>query len=204
MHDSLETSELHLLLDRIQQGDRHAENELIDRSEGRLRGLAQLMIRDFPVVGRWEQDDDVLQLAVMRLLSALREVRPPSTVEFFSFAARQIRRELIDLARRYRGPLNHAAHHDSNGAGDSSSHLPLDSAPDPETLRNLDRWTNFHEAIDSLPEVLRQVIEMRFYEGMILTEIARVLNRSERTIRNQMDDAVSRIVERLGDDIPEW
>ena len=50
-----------------------------------------------------EQTDDVLQNAVVRLLRALEEVRPPSVRAFFGLAATQMRRELLDLARRYQG-----------------------------------------------------------------------------------------------------
>src|SRR5262249_56346137 len=66
---------------------------------------ARRMLRRFPAVHRWEQTDDVLQNAQLRLLRALQAVTPDSTRAFFGLAAEQIRRELLDLARRYaRGP----------------------------------------------------------------------------------------------------
>ena len=57
----------------------------------------------------------------MRLLRALRGVRPSSTRELLSLAAEQMHRELLDLARHYYGPLGEGANHASTaGRGDSS------------------------------------------------------------------------------------
>ena len=47
-----------------------------------LRRQVHLMLRHFPGVQRWEQTDDVVQNALVRLWNALRDVRPPSAREF--------------------------------------------------------------------------------------------------------------------------
>ena len=39
------------------------------------------MLRDYPRVGRWEQTDDVLQNALLRLWRALEDVRPATARE---------------------------------------------------------------------------------------------------------------------------
>jgi hypothetical protein len=59
------------------------------------------MLRDFPGVHRWEETDDVLQNAQLRLNRALGAAQPPTVAELFRLAAAQVRRELIDLARHY-------------------------------------------------------------------------------------------------------
>ena len=51
-----------------------------------------------------EETGDVLNAAVIRLLRAMEAVSPETPRQFFALAALQIRRELIDLARKYRGP----------------------------------------------------------------------------------------------------
>src|ERR1700719_3893809 len=88
-------------IDLMQSGDPSALNELLDCASERLTHLTRVMLRDFPGVHRWELTDDVLQNAVVRLCRALGEVRPPTAADFFRLAAAQIRRELLDLARRY-------------------------------------------------------------------------------------------------------
>jgi len=59
------------------------------------------MLGRFPTVRGWADTGDVLQSAVMRLLRALKEVRPGSVRDFFGLAAEQMRRELLDLARHH-------------------------------------------------------------------------------------------------------
>jgi RNA polymerase sigma-70 factor (ECF subfamily) len=98
-HSSLDTTQLQALLDRIRAGDTAARDELLRSVVGRLEGLARKMLRGFPLVRRWNETDDVLQNALLRLLRALETVNPASTRAFFGLAAAQIRRELLDLRR---------------------------------------------------------------------------------------------------------
>lgn len=201
MADSLHTTVMHQLLDQIQQGDRQAANELIDRSGKQLHTLAQRQLRGFPIVRRWQESEDVVQVAVMRLLNALKTRRPESTNEFFRFASTLIRRELLNLARHYRGATNHAAHHDSQG---DAAPLLLQQTPDPLDIKNLERWTAFHETIDTLSDELREVLELRFYKGLTHDEIARIVQINEKTVRLRLARAAEIITERLGDEVPDW
>src|SRR5437868_627680 len=97
---SLRTPQLHLWLDRVQKGDLTARDELLKSVVHRLERLARKMLGRFPSVRGWADTGDVLQSALMRLLRALQEVRPPSVRDFFGLAAEQMRRELLDLARQ--------------------------------------------------------------------------------------------------------
>ena len=90
--ESLKTTELHDLVDRIQAGDREAADALIRRSAERLENLASKMLKGFPGVARWEQTGDVFNSAVARLLRTLGEVTPDSVAGFFSLAAQAVRR----------------------------------------------------------------------------------------------------------------
>lgn len=203
MTDSLKTTELHDLVSRIQTGDRAAANDLIRRSAEQLETLASKMLRTFPSVKRWEQTGDVLQNALQRLLRTLSQVRPDSTKGFFRLAAQAVRRELIDLARHYTGPLNGAANHDSLPEANSSGSYPLNSYAAREDMRNLERWAAFHEAVGRLPEPDRELIELGFYEGLEKNEIARLLGVDERTVRRRWNRATRRLADDLGDDVPE-
>src|SRR5271155_5234791 len=98
-----QTSEARDLLDRLRAGDSSARDRLIELAQGRFVALARAMLRRYPQVRRWEQTDDLLQAALMRLHRSLAEVRPEGVKHFDSLAAVQIRRELIDLARHYQG-----------------------------------------------------------------------------------------------------
>jgi RNA polymerase sigma factor (sigma-70 family) len=195
LDESLRTTELHDLVGRIQAGDRHAAEELISRSALRLEERASQMLRHFPSVKRWEQTGDILQNALQRLLRTLREVCPDSVSGFFRLAAQSIRRELLDMTRRYRGPLYDVVKLDSLPDGTIG-------LPSQEELRNLECWAAFHEAVGRLPDDEKAVIELGFYEGLGKEEIARVLTVDVRTVRRHWNRAKRRLVDELGDDLP--
>src|SRR4051794_20824608 len=157
------------------------------------------MLRDFPAVRRWEQTGDVLQNALERLLRTLRDVTPDNVAGFFRLAAQAVRRELLDMARHYAGPWNHAAHHESLPDG-SPPHQYWAAAP--AEVRNLGRWAAFHEAVERLPDDERGLIELGYYEGLEKDEMARLLGVDVRTVRRRWNRATRRLVEALGDDIP--
>ena len=106
------TAQLQRLLDRAAGGDDLAYEELIARASEQLpRHLVRKMLRKDPRLHRWEETDDVFQVAVLRLHRSLHSVRPDSIRGFFGLAATQIRRTLLDLARHHFGPEGHAAQH---------------------------------------------------------------------------------------------
>jgi RNA polymerase sigma factor (sigma-70 family) len=197
--ESLKTTELHDLVDRIRAGDRDAANALIRRSTQRLENLASRMLKGFPGVARWEQTDDVFVNAVGRLLRTLGEVTPDSVAGFFRLAAQAVRRELLDLARHYAGATNPAAHHESLPDGPpAAAHWASRS----KEVRNLERWAAFHEAVERLPEEDRELFELGYYEGLGKEEMARLLQVDEKTVRRRWNRATRRLAEALGDDIP--
>src|SRR5437899_156328 len=98
---SLHTVKLHRWLERAQAGDESAYDELLSATGNRLERLARKMLGRFPNVQNVADTSDVLQSSLLRLLHALREVRPGSMKDFFGLAAEQMRRELLDLARAH-------------------------------------------------------------------------------------------------------
>src|SRR5438445_7859908 len=106
---SRQIEQLQVWIDRLQAGDPTARDQLLGHACERLRRLTRKMLKDFSRVKRWELTDDVLQNALLRLWTALGKVIPRDARDFYALAALQIRRELIDLARRYYGPKGMAA-----------------------------------------------------------------------------------------------
>ncbi|HJZ92210.1 MAG TPA: hypothetical protein VKE40_15145, partial [Gemmataceae bacterium] len=76
MADDLRTTELRDLLGRVVARDGAARDELVRRTAANLERLAHKMMADYPGVRRWEQTDDVLQRALVRLFRALEQVTP--------------------------------------------------------------------------------------------------------------------------------
>src|SRR6516162_6727823 len=144
----------------MKAGDNTAKNELLRSAYERLRGLARKMLRqDFPRLTNWEQTDDVLQNAALRLDRALGVVPVASTAEFFRLAASAIRRELLDLARHYQ-PGREAAAGSPSPLAKSSSSPPAAADPSDSTYEpsRLESWTEFHKQVEALPEEEREVV----------------------------------------------
>jgi RNA polymerase sigma-70 factor (ECF subfamily) len=193
-------------INRLLTGDKSARGELLAHASDRLTRLTRKMLRDFPGVHRWEQTDDVLQNAAMRLCRALGEVQPPTAADFFRLAGVQIRRELLDLARRYSGAHGLGAHHASIAGADKGHSAgtgfnPTDNTHDPDRIA---AWTDFHREVESLPEEEREAFDLLFYQGLSQAEAASLLDISERTIKRRWQTARLRLVQALGGKMPRF
>jgi RNA polymerase sigma-70 factor (ECF subfamily) len=186
---SFRTSQLLSLLDRMRAGDRAAENELFRYVGGRLERLARKMLRGFPAVRRWTGSDDVLQNASLRLRLALKEVRPGSSAQFFGQAAKEIRRELLDLKRHYCGPEGIGANQHTDRPG-TPAREPADPAPGHDEL---EEWCEFHRQVARLPEEERAVVDLHFYQGLSKAEAAELLGVDVRTVQRRWNAALQRL-----------
>lgn len=201
---NLNTTSMNALVERMQNGDSEAQDLLLRRVAGRLERLARKMLRSFPAVGRWEQTDDVLQNALVRLLRSLRELKPENTRAFFGLATVHMRRELIDLNRHYQGAHGlgkKQAVRDFATPDDSQKIVdePADAGPSAEQL---ERWQAFHEAVEELPVEQREVVGLAFYHGWTHAQIADLFQVSERTVRRYWQSACLSLNDRLGGDLP--
>ena len=204
---SSQTLHIQACLDRIRGGDAAARGELLRRACERLRNLARNMLKGYPNVHRWEQTDDVLQNAALRLHRALQQLPVQTALDFFRLAALNIRRELLDLAKHYYGPQGQGAHHASWGSGDSSTTrsdsglaAPPDSSDDPARLA---AWGEFHRQIGALPDEEREVFDLIWYQGLSQAEAAELLNVSERTIKRRWQAARLKLYEAFEGEVPE-
>lgn len=185
------------LIVRVRTGDRAAEDRLIRAILGRFQNLARRMLNQFPDLKCLHQTGDIVQDSLVRLLRAIRAVSPQTTRDFFNLAAEQIRRQLLDLARKHRNrptfPLPDAEDSSVEPAG------PADPAP----LHNeLERWAQFHSAVADLPAEQREVIGLTFYHGWTQTQIADLFQVDERTIRRRWQAACVALNQALGGQLP--
>lgn len=184
MGDKGEPTNTTILLAQIAEGSDDAFNELMDRLYGRLRALCAKMLRSYAHLRRWEQTDDVLQNAMLRLYRAVQEVRLESKRHLLNLAAKQIRRTLIDLARHHFGPLGDGQNHQS----DDGRLIGLQAGPQQEA-ESLEWWTQFHESVEKLPDDEREAFELVWYAGMTQKEAAEVLGVAERTVLRRLHRA---------------
>lgn len=199
------TIKLQHLIAQIRKGDKNSQDALIRASLNRLEQLARRMLRNFSSVQKWEDTCDVLQQSLIRLLRAIEVVTPGTTRDFFNLAAEQIRRQLIDLARRYQGP---------QGLGKNVVPLPMgqdgnskNGEAEPADATNpqddLKKWSDLHQAVESLPALEREVFSLAFYHGWTQAQIAELFQVDKRTIRRKWQKACLLLREKLSDSLPE-
>lgn len=177
-----------LLLNQACTGDAAAMDALLRHVGDRLSNLAGRMLGGFPRVRRWAETNDVLQNALLRLLNALRDVKPTSPRDFFALAAVQIRRELIDLARHFQGPNGIGANHPPTPLGANGPPDPPDARHKPESMAH---WGELHQRIQQLPEEEREVVGLLFYQGLPQAEAAEILGLSLRTLQRRWHSALA-------------
>jgi len=197
------TTRLDAWLVRIKGGDDAAFEELLRHFGGRLAALASKMLKGFPEVAAREQTGDVLQEALLRLDRALRalaarEGGPAGAkafqgADFFRLAALQIRRELLDLAEWHR----HRPAGELTGPDGPAG--PTPATWDPSRLAV---WTEFHQKAAELPEKVREVFELLYYDGLEQKDVARRLGVDVRTVKSRWQDARLRLSDAFGGRLP--
>lgn len=193
MIEPFDTDRLQDCVARFAAGDDSALNELLKRASSRLEQLTRTMFGDFARVHRWEETADVLQGASIRLFRALQQTKPTDVRGFFALATLQIRRELIDLARRYFGPEGLGTNYETRELwpGDTTTSGELDvpassSSFDPQRLAS---WTDFHKKAEQLETDDREVFDLIYYQGLPQADVAMLLNVSERTVQRRWQNA---------------
>lgn len=198
------TRRLESCLSRLAAGDLAARDEVIAIAIDRMRSLAHRMLRTFPVVRRWDETDDVVQNASMRLYRALSQVVPRDPRGCLGLAAVQVRRELLDLARKHTGPESQGANHETNVRRlDGRDQSRIDEAADAsDSPDRLDRWTRLHEAAGLLPDEERELFHLAWYMGLKQEEIGTVLGCSVRTVKRRWESAKALIAKAVEGDGP--
>lgn len=154
------------------EGDQAALNELAPLVHAELRRLAHhYMGRERP--GHTLQTSALINEAYIRLID-WKDVRWQNRAHFFAVAAQFMRRTLVDFARE---------RHYLKRGGDALQ-MTLGEAADFSVQRDAD-LVALDEALLALAEVDRrkaQVVEMRFFGGLSVEEVAEVLSVSKETV----------------------
>ena len=164
-----------LLLTRLRSGDPEAERRLVPVVYDELRRLAARFMRT-------ERKDHTLQPTALVNEVYLRLIETKdadwhSRAHFFAFAARLMRQILVDHARSHNAA--------KRGAGLRNAELD-------ESLAVCEERSDEILAVDETLNTLReiderqaQIVEMRFFAGLSIEEIAAVLNLSDRTVKRE-------------------
>ena len=165
-------SDVTRILSQIEQGDLQAAEQLLPLVYGELRKLAtERMAQEKP--GQTLQATALVHEAYLRLVDVENVQHWKSRWHFFSAAAEAMRRILVESARRKRGP--------QRGGGLMRHEL---EAVDLAAPQSLDDLLALDEALQKLAvkdKSAADVVQLRFFAGLPLAEVATFLNISPRT-----------------------
>jgi RNA polymerase sigma factor (TIGR02999 family) len=165
-------SEVTRILSAIEQGDPHAAEQLLPLVYDELRQLAAQRLAQ-EKFGQTLQATALVHEAYVRLVDVDKPCPWNSRGHFFAAAAEAMRRILVENARRKqtRKHGGHLARHDLDS-------VDLTAPETPEMVLALD------EAIQKLAgqdKSAAEVVRLRFFAGLPLPEVAKLLGISPRT-----------------------
>ena len=183
-----ELGEVTMLLRAVREGDSLAEERLFPLMYERLRALArrQLSREGGPPT---LHPTELVHEAYFKLAGQLPALA--DRAHFLALAARAMRQVLVDRARSRRAQKRGSGHRDVT-LGDRDGFGAVDSA---ELL-------SLNDALDTLDERQRRVVEMRYFGGLEEREIAEVLGVTTRTVQRDWAKARAWLYRELYDEDP--
>jgi RNA polymerase sigma-70 factor (ECF subfamily) len=169
-----------LLLAQLREGNQEAANELVPLVYGELRRMAAVyMQRERP--GRTLQATELVHEAYMRLVGG-ESPEWQNRAHFFAIAAHTMRQVLLDYARR---------RHAVKRGGVNAQKVDIESG-----LLIAENTLDDVIAIDEVLERLARIdprqsrmIELRFFAGLSIDEIAEVTGFSSATVKREWRSA---------------
>ena len=168
------TSDATQILQAVATGDRSHVDKLMELVYDDLRGVARMKLRGTP---SHSLDPTAVVHEVFIKLIDRENVDWRGKSHFYAVCARAMRDILVDYAR----------HKAAQKRGGDRQRIPLadDIALSPQQDEDV---LTLHEAINALAEIDEQralIVELRFFGGMSVKEVAEVLGIAERTVGKQ-------------------
>ncbi|MGB4672745.1 MAG: RNA polymerase sigma factor RpoE [Azovibrio sp.] len=179
-----------LLVEKAQQGDRHAFDTLVTKYQRKLGRLVARLVKDSAEV------EDVVQEAFIKAYRALPAFRGESAFYtwLYRIGVNTAKNHLVAQGRR--APTSTEFNNDeaeSFAEGDL-----LRDIDTPESLlmtKQIGQTVN--QAMDALPEELRNAIVLREIEGLSYEEIAQMMNCPIGTVRSRIFRAREAVANKL-------
>ena len=151
------------LLGRYLQGDRSAISSLIEKYSRRVRDYIRMMVKDTDVA------DDIFQETFIKAVRVIDEGRYADKGKFLSWVLRIAHNQVIDHFRAGRAAATvgeSSAGYNILGTMRFAERTVEDSIVAEQTSAEV------RALVEELPDEQREVVRMRYYEGLSFKEIA--------------------------------
>ncbi|MGQ9574431.1 MAG: RNA polymerase sigma factor [Thermoguttaceae bacterium] len=185
-----------LLLAYRNHGDRHSFEELVHRYETELYSY----LRNY--LGDAQMAEDAFQATFLQVhlkcqqFEPGRRVRPwlytVATHQAIDAQRRNRRHRMVSLDRGRPGPEE-----DQEEAGSLSDLVDAHEIGPAEQFEASQRGRYVREAMERLPEILRRVVLLVYYQGLKYREAAEVLNVPVGTVKSRLHAAIVRLNQSL-------
>jgi RNA polymerase sigma-70 factor (ECF subfamily) len=193
-------------LQRAVTGDAEARERLLELTRDRLMRHARRFLHGrYARLEPFAQTDDVVQQLYIKILQNQDRFwvnargEPVRTLaEYFGHTSASMRDVLCDQLRKAYGRDDNypvALPLDAGPSNTGPRHDPLSSTLDAKKLRC---WTEFHEAVARLPDGLRAVFDLLWYQEMSQAEAAELLGAAVPTIKLRWMKARLQVQQALG------
>lgn len=170
------------LLQGMAAGDQACFEALIHRYHAPLSGFMQRQLHDS---GKAE---DFVQETFLRLIKQLRDKRPPDNVQAWLY------RVSLNMCRDYWKSAQFRTDKfpfaEPPEQRDTSPSV-VDLAERQETRKEI------HESLESLPEVQREIIKLRFYQDLKLQDIADIVSLPLGSVKTHLYNGLRKLKSRL-------
>ena len=151
------------LLEMYQQGNREAVSQLLERHTRRVRDYVRLLVKDNDVA------DDLTQEVLIKVVKVLDEGRYTDKGRFLPWVLRIAHNRVLDY---FRTQKHHKTVSESSAGFDVLGSKNLAEPSIEDRIISEQRADEIRALVEELPEEQRQVVKMRYYEGMSFKEIA--------------------------------
>ena len=169
------------LVERAVAGDHKAFELLVIKYQRRIQRLIGRMVRDVDLV------EDIAQETFIRAYRALAQFR--GDAQFYTWlyriAVNTAKKSLMDLKRNPTVSENSFKSDDDDETSPVENELTTSETPD-AVLASKEIAQIINNALEALPEELRQAITLREIEGLSYEEISEVMNCPIGTVRSRI------------------
>jgi RNA polymerase sigma factor (TIGR02999 family) len=176
------------LLARARLGDSAASAQLVEAVYRELRAIAGRLLRG-ERSGHTMQATELVHEAWLRL-AGQQDVEVQSRAHFFNLAARMMRQVLVDYARRH-----HAVKRGGGGLRETLDEGMVVAEDRLADMLTVDEALQRLEAIDARQA---RIVELRFFAGLGMEEIAGILGVSEPTVKREWRSARAWLASQMG------